>query len=211
MKRNEFKLLMEDWKRNFVEEDDLQLTLKILSENNNNEVLTEINKAQLKQAAAVLGLSVAALAAKLNMPTQSTHHNVDNRAAITQSNDSYPAGVGSFLSVDYESAEVSDDYKELLQDKDVKKVQDDFKKDLESQEFSGENAYQDSQNWFKNNSDEYAEDIADEVEKDVGKDGIPGAEDLGQDDAHGELKHQGKKSLFNIFNKYLGYSKKAPK
>ena len=206
MKRNEFKLLMEDWKRNFVVEDDLQLTLKIIKENNDNEVLTEINKAQLKQAAAVLGLSVAALAAKLNMPTQSTNQPVD-RAAVTRSVN--PAGVGSFS--DYESSEVSDDYKELLQDKDVKEVQDDFKKDLESQEFSGENAYQDSQNWFKNNSDEYAKDIADEVEKDVGKDGIPGAEDLGQDAAHDELEHQGKKSLFNIFNKKLGYTKKSPK
>lgn len=112
-----------------------------LNENLDTEVLTEINKAQLKQAAAVLGLSVAALAAKLNIPT---HSSVDNKPGVE-----YPAGVGSFLGSPAKHHNI--EYDKLFQDPDVAKIVNNknlkpdvaakeiLKLDLASKGFSGEN------------------------------------------------------------------------
>ena len=216
MKRDEFKLLMEDWKRNFVAEDEVVPGFL-------NEGYTELDRMILEEglkdmpiintAKSMLGVVAVAALLKfggIDLLKQTLDNvNPDNRAVATQSVNNRnvnPAGVGSFSG--YEDAEISSDYKELLQDKDVKEVQDDFNEDLENQDFK---TYKDSQEWFKSNSVKYAEKIADEVEKDVGIDGIPGAEDLGQDAAHDELVHQATKLLYQDFNTSQGYSQKAPK
>jgi len=121
MKRNEFKLLMEDWKRNFSTED--SVVSKTL-----NEGYTELDRMILEeglkdnpliQKVMKLGIPLSLAATLLSsglLNTQDTQQNVDNRSTVE-----YPAGVGSMLSVpgtlksaEYQKLFNSDDVQNIL-------------------------------------------------------------------------------------------------
>lgn len=149
MKRNEFKLLMEDWKRNFSTEDSVvsstlnegytELDRMILEEGlKDNPVIQKIVKLGVP-----LGLAATLLSAGL-LNTQDTQQNVDNRPAVE-----FPAGVGSMLSAPAQS--YNTEYDNLFEDPDVAKIVNDknlnpeqaadkvLELDLENKGFSGEN------------------------------------------------------------------------
>jgi hypothetical protein len=120
MKRNEFKLLMEDWKRNFSTED--SVVSKTL-----NEGYTELDRMILEeglkdnpliQKVMKLGIPLSLAATLLSsglLNTQDTQQNVDNRSTVE-----YPAGVGSMLSAPAQSYDT--EYDELFKDPDVANI-----------------------------------------------------------------------------------------
>jgi|13_taG_2_1085334.scaffolds.fasta_scaffold58792_2 hypothetical protein len=151
MKRNEFKLLMEDWKRNFVVED------SVVS-NTLNEGYTELDRMVLEEGLkdipivkTAIGLfGVAAISALLSIPggggLKIVSQMVDqNPASITSpsTQDSYPAGVGSFLSVPgtLKSAE----YQKLFNSDDVQNIIDDLDNLSEKSVTSAISSYVDSE------------------------------------------------------------------
>jgi len=132
MKRNEFKLLMEDWKRNFVTEDEVV-------SNTLNEGYTELDRMILEEGlmdnpvikkvvklGVPLGLAATLFSSGLLNNNYSTDSNTVNtkKGGIHQTvnDEGYPAGVGSFLGIPSTSDNI--EYQELFNSDDVQNILD---------------------------------------------------------------------------------------
>lgn len=159
MKRNEFKLLMEDWKKNFaVEGEVFSSTL--------NEGYTELDRAILEEGIkdmpivkTAIGLfGVAAISTLFNMS--------DGLNIITQMVDSYKRpGITSPSQYDPAQQEffrLGDSYRDDFdKNKKAQNLVDQMKEDWEiSKEKEGKSDYE-KDAWFANNASEYVGELAD--------------------------------------------------
>ena len=214
MRRDEFKLLMEDWKRNFVIEDEVV-------SNTLNEGYTELDRMILEeglkdnpviQKVVKLGIPLSLAATLFSsglLNTQGTNADQDHSPRITHSQTFAP-----------QSSEVGKEYQDLdIGNENMKSpidnIESDFKEDfkeMQSKEIkitpSSPSSREQTKKWLEKNLDNHAKKIAAQAEKNADSAGksIPGIEDGLGDVANAELLNQARKSLLDIANKDSGFN-----
>ena len=211
MKRSEFKLLMEDWKRNFVEEDDVvsntlnegysELDYMILEEGIKD---TPIYKNAVK-IFGVIAISAMVKVGGWKLVQQALDNHVGNNDGTEVSQTFYP-----------QSEEIGEEYRDLDIGNDnletpINNIENEFIEDFNKSNEkinkqvmtpgSDKNSWDLRKVWLGKNLDKYAEKIADQakINADSAGKSIPD-EVLGSENANNELLNQARKSLLKLVN-----------